>query len=127
MNCSSQKCRNIVYQETICNLNPGCDRVYCCKNCLYEHQIDSHKQELAKKSIPDIDKRKLKNNSIFMKQGFITRDFIDDPKFEKQNFEFVKMGSNYFNLGSGAFGDVYLAKNKIDGNFYAIKKVTTIL
>jgi serine/threonine protein kinase len=39
------------------------------------------------------------------------------------NFEKVKKGSQNVMLGRGAFGEVYLAKNKLDGKYFAIKKI----
>jgi len=57
--------------------------------------------------------------SIFLKFGEFAKDIIDDPYYSFKNFEFVQDRKK--SLGSGAFGDVYLAKNKIDNKFFAIK------
>jgi len=124
MNCEGTKCKNKIYMESICNLN--CNKKFCCKNCLFEHQIECHKSELSKKSSSDLNKKQTKTTipqSIYIKPGQLIREFKTDPKFDKANFEFVKMGMGLFNIGSGAFGDVFLAKNIVDSKYYAIKKV----
>src|SRR3569833_1425735 len=43
--------------------------------------------------------------------------------FNLYNFEKVKRGSQYYILGAGAFGEVFLARSNIDKKLYAINKV----
>jgi hypothetical protein len=35
----------------------------------------------------------------------------------------LKLGDEFHVIGSGAFGDVFLSRNKLDGKYYAIKQV----
>ena len=121
--------------ETSCS-SGNCNMKFCCKNCLFEHQIELHKNGIRKKTSPEkqnniyneINKNKSnKNKSIYIKQGVYSKDPLfsskNDPKFDKNNFEFIKLETRNLSLGTGAFGEVFLAKNKIDGNFYAIKQM----
>ncbi len=123
--CEDTKCKNKIFVATKCNLD--CNKKFCCKNCLFNHQLEYHKSELVKKTSPlrfDNKPSRSKNiHSVFLKPGVYAREFTNNSKFEQKNFEYVKMGLVNFNLGSGAFGDVFLAKNKRDQNYYAIKKV----
>ena len=43
--------------------------------------------------------------------------------FDFKNFEFMKIGKKPNVIGTGAFGEVFLAKNKLNGQFFAIKQV----
>ena len=58
-----------------------------------------------------------------MKNGKFLKEIPNDPLYNFSNFEYVMRGNNKHILGSGAFGDVYLAKNKCDGKLYAIKQM----
>jgi serine/threonine protein kinase len=60
-----------------------------------------------------------------MKIGQYSKEIKEDPFYEYNNFELVtnKSTHNLENLGSGAFGDVYLAKHKKDSKMYAIKQM----
>ena len=46
---------------------------------------------------------------------------IENELYNYNNYEYVFKGKHKHVLGSGAFGQVYLAKNKVNGQFYAIK------
>jgi len=98
-----------------------CDARLCSNNCMIEHSYESH-------SINELDNNKSSNpkrrstvKSPFIKFGDYLKDIIDNPLYDFKNYEYVKSGKKNQILGAGAFGDVYLAKNKIDGKFYAIK------
>lgn len=55
--------------------------------------------------------------------GKFLNEYNDNPKYHFSNFEFLKLGTNYHIIGRGAFGDVFLAKNKLDCRIYAIKQM----
>jgi serine/threonine protein kinase len=59
--------------------------------------------------------------SPFIKLGQYLNGRQTDPYFNFNNFEWVKVGNSYQNIGSGAFGDVYLTKHIKDGKLFAIK------
>jgi hypothetical protein len=61
--------------------------------------------------------------SHFIRVGEFLKEFKNDPLYEFKNFEFLKLGSEYHVIGSGAFGDVFLTRNKKNGKYYAIKQV----
>jgi aurora kinase len=58
-----------------------------------------------------------------MKFGEFVKQIKEDPLYDFKNFEFVKTGMINQIIGSGAFGDVLLARNKIDHKLYAIKQM----
>jgi serine/threonine protein kinase len=58
-----------------------------------------------------------------MKFGEYVRQIKEDPLYDFKNFEFIKTGNSNQIIGSGAFGDVLLARNKVDRKFYAIKQM----
>lgn len=61
--------------------------------------------------------------SPFMKFGEYLKEIQNESTYDFKNFEFVKVGKKPQVLGCGAFGDVYLAKNKVDNKNYAIKQM----
>jgi len=89
-----------------------------------EHTFEDHSNpNIAPSSKSNNISRNLIRNSIkksiFMKFGEYSKDIKDDPYFNFKNFEFNKDSKK--SLGSGAFGDVFLAKNKTDNKYFAIK------
>jgi hypothetical protein len=64
-------------------------------------------------------KYKLKEKNKYL------NDFKLKEIYEKENFEFMKLGNAFNIIGKGAYSEVLLAKNLIDQKFYAIKKVKT--
>ena len=61
-----------------------------------------------------------------MKSGEYLREIQNDPLYDFENFEFLKSNNKNQIIGSGAFGDVLLARNKINNNLYAIKQMTKL-
>ena len=123
MNCDNPKCRN----PTICLVNCNkCGGKLCSNNCMIEHFFEIHqkleKNNQEKKLLPFL-KRELstKEKSLFIKKGDFLYDVKIDPLFDFENLEFIKIGKKKQVLGTGAFGAVYLAKNKVNGNYYAVK------
>lgn len=99
-----------------------CDNKFCSNNCMIDHTFESHQQPNDNKEKISY-RRRSTMKSPFMKFGDFLRDFKDDPLYDFKNFDFVKVGKKQQVLGCGAFGDVYLAKNKVDNKYYAIKQM----
>jgi serine/threonine protein kinase len=105
MNCSNTKCKKQINNYYTCN---KCGKSFCTNNCLTDHTNEFHKQVQRTSGV----------KSIFMKFGDFAKDIHDDPYYKYENFEVVK---NKAPLGSGAFGDVFLATHKKDNKQYALK------
>jgi len=67
------------------------------------------------KSIKNILKKKEKN--VFL------LEFENSKMYNFENFEYIKLGEEFNMIGKGAYSEVFLARNKINGKYYAIKKV----
>ena len=71
----------------------------------------------------------IKNNQSIVinkieKEGKIIPNYIEDPFYNLQNFEFLKDSKdNLITIGQGSFGKVFLVKHKQSNNKYAIKVV----
>jgi hypothetical protein len=92
-----------------------CDNKFCSESCKITHSLDVHR--------PSTVKRRSTFKSPFMKFGEHVKQINEDPLYDFKNFEFVKTGMINQIIGSGAFGDVLLARNKIDHKLYAIKQM----
>lgn len=74
--------------------------------------------------IKEIDKANLPNKCLrspFIKNGKFLQKVLSNQLYNYNNFEYILKGNQRHVLGSGAFGDVYLAKNKLNSQLYAIK------
>jgi len=126
MSCENNQCNKSIYIASYCQYN--CSSKFCSKNCLLEHQLSEHDNHfINRKSIENFSARESTLKSLYYKPGVYLKEYKNDPKYDYANFEYVKMGNNKYHLGSGAFGEAYLIKNKIDGNFYAVKQVYKII
>jgi len=109
-------------EGTLCN---KCEDNICHNSCLTnnsDNSIEENKLISRRKS----RQRNSSIRSIFMKMGKLLKDPIYDSTFDMENFEPIRSSINKrkFNIiGTGAFGDVYTARNKIDGKIYAIKRM----
>jgi len=62
-----------------------------------------------------------------MKFGEYLKELSYNTLYEYKNFEYLKQNEKQYKiLGQGAFGDVYLSKNKLDSKLYAIKKMDKV-
>lgn len=60
---------------------------------------------------------KIKEKNVFL------LEFENEKIYNFENFEFAKLGDELNMIGKGAYSEVFLAKNKINEKYYAIKKV----
>jgi serine/threonine protein kinase len=124
--CNILKCSNfkkIKVTEPLINIYNCrcCNKSFCSDKCLVEHLIIIETEKRTKDCLISIHNHSIR--SIFMKPGIILKEKERSAYFDFANFEKVKVGNKYKILGSGAFGEVYLARNSIDSKFYAIKHI----
>lgn len=113
---SSNDCTKESNSDNHKNSCKCCLKILCDTNSLVSHIIQEHPKEVK-------NLRTENSKSEFLHGGVMLNDIKADPFFAFENFEFVKTGKYNKVLGAGAFGQVLLAKHKVDGNFYAIKKL----
>ena len=75
-----------------------------------------------------LKRRNSVRKSLFISEGEIITPNIasfasPQAYYNLANFELIKQNNKPLSIGSGAFGDVFLAKSKRDGKFFAIKHV----
>jgi serine/threonine protein kinase len=115
MNCPNNCGEKLTFEhnKNSCKI---CTKKFCGDACLVSHIKKNHPDKISKPP-------KQPQASEFIKQGVMLTDIKVDPYFAFSNFEKVKINNKERILGSGAFGDVYLAKHKKDGILYAIKQL----
>ena len=137
MNCNNKKCKREIRNYYTCK---KCGLSFCTNSCMTQHIFEEHSAPSINKGsllkshnqnqnqIQSNQSMKNKNyqnlnfllkKSPFIKEGEFLREINDDQYFDYKNFEYINDRKK--SLGSGAFGDVFLAKNKIDGKLFAIK------
>jgi serine/threonine protein kinase len=121
--CELKGCKSLNYnhissqnfnQLLICKC---CKGTFCSEECVIEHTIQIEKEKTLQGD---------SSLSLFIKPGRIVSELnlISNKYFNFENFEKVKLNNNKPKiLGTGAFGEVYLIKNKIDGKFFAMKQM----
>lgn len=117
MNCPNN-CGEKLKNDSCMNSCKCCCKWFCNTNCLLAHIEAEHNDNINK-----TEHHKDVANSEFLKRGVMLNEITIDPHYDFTNFEFVKSGNKNRVLGSGAFGEVFLAKHIIDENLYAIKKL----
>jgi serine/threonine protein kinase len=129
MNCSLPKCQKELKPKKAGNtIDTNIFKCQCCKipfcsnSCIIEHLIFKDK-ELCNPVLIQQAKTQNPQESQFLKKGTLLNEVIEDPYFNYSNFEKVKVANKTHILGSGAFGQVFLAKSKIDGKLFAIKQM----
>jgi serine/threonine protein kinase len=116
--CQNGKCNRRITTESFCK---ECGYAFCPNTCMVEHVFEKHKGQVDQ--CISIKIRNSVVSSPFLKRGEILKDVKCDPYFDYQNLVKVKISGKSNILGSGAFGDVFLAKHKIDDKFYAVKQM----
>ena len=89
---------------------------------MIEHTFETHQPSSDNKEKINF-KRRSTMKSPFIKFGDFLRDFKNESLYDFKNFEIIKVGKKPQVLGCGAFGDVYLSRNKVDNKYYAIKQM----
>ena len=129
------KCSKIIRSIKYCNF---CKDEFCSDSCL-EHHINSF--HLSEKNIKKPKSNRIRNNNnIYNNNGFVKiSDYFSSPYLTKgtmlltkpvfdktyslNNFEPVIENGKQKVIGSGSYGKVFLAINKIDKKYYAIKRM----
>ena len=117
--CSNFKCKKLIRSIYACT---KCTWKFCTNSCLTDHTLETHSSNYF------TDKeysRKSNVKSHFLKVGQYLKEIPDDIYYDFSNFTPVKSaeGKNSKIIGTGAIGNVYLAKNKIDKKLFAIKQI----
>ena len=128
MKCS--RCRNFIKSLYQCNI---CKQKLCSEDCLISHYtlyhqsnisspVDSHSLNYT------INENENNNNNInnqlsnLIVNGIYNNNEIKyDMKYSLDNFILINTKGEPKLIGNGSFGKVYLAKNKNDNEYYAIK------
>lgn len=134
MNTSCTSCVKQLDKNQIHYCKEHCGKVFCW-GCLNDHAlnylINENKSNVQNQCNDFFNKNKKFENinkyeetpdiHPLMSKGEFG-DALDDKDFYSfDNFEFSKIANKNQSLGAGAFGDVYLAKHKIEDKKYAIK------
>ena len=120
--CDLQTCRKRIYVPYQCS---KCDKKFCDNECMLDHTFDNHQQNNRTQAKRMMNfKRRSVMKSPFLKYGQFLNEIVEDPLFNYKNFEYVKSANKPKVLGCGAFGDVYLAKNRLNNKLYAIKQMS---
>ena len=134
-----QRCFKIIRSKKYC---PSCNKLFCSDFCLKHHINISHLNEkYAKQShdnninnnniysnnssiVSDANNNSFTNNTLspFITKGNMTLGkVLYDDTYSLKNFKPVLENGRDKVIGSGAYGKVFLAINKYDKKYYAIK------
>lgn len=120
--CPSCEKKPVLKQIYSCNF---CSKYFCSMNCLMKH-ISLHSK--AGVSIANtLKKRQSKDAAMqfsFMKQGVFIENYVYDKDYDIKNFSKVYDGFIPVELGSGAFGHVYLVAHNFTEKKYALKVIS---
>lgn len=128
MNCNNSKCKKEIRNYFTCN---KCGKSFCTNTCLTNHIYDFHinadnesnetrHNTNTNTKLDFLSKRRSSSfKSYFIKHGEFLDKRIESPYHDFNNFEIVNL--NKKPIGAGAFGDIFLARNKEDGKIFAVK------
>ena len=120
--CENKKCKKYINTIYTCN---KCGIKYCSNSCMIDHYFEKHQNNVLDGSANfsiKLNKRSSVHSS-FLKKGEFLKEVKLNPHYDYKNLNKVKLGNKLHVLGSGAFGDVYLTKHKVDDKFYAVKQM----
>jgi len=101
-----------------------CSKYFCSMNCLMKHISLHSKTDVSIANT--LKKRQSKDTTMqfsFMKQGIFIDNCVYDKDYDIKNFSKVYDGFIPVELGSGAFGHVYLVVNNFTKKKYALKVI----
>ena len=105
-----------------------CDYIFCSDSCYQAHSIAYHRIHKHNKKIitnniqiQNIQQKKFIPDSKYLVKGYILPKIVYDNTYELNNFVPVMDKNNPRIIGSGSYGQVFLAFNTIDKKLYAIK------
>ncbi len=126
-------CKRKYNKEYDCQL---CDNKFCSNICILSHFSIFHSENSSKTndtSVKNIFNEKLlekklsslQNNNIlspYITKGIYNEgEVIFDEKYTLKNFFKLTSKGKDIILGAGTFGQIFLAQNRIDNKYYAIK------
>lgn len=118
--CDKCKSNSIIQKCILCQIN------ICSDDCLKDHLKESHQNENKVDSIMEnLNKKRISSiNSPFLILGEYIKELnYHNSLYDFMNFEIMFIGKRPNVIGCGAFGEVFLAKNKLTQQFFAIKQV----
>ena len=125
MNCSS--CQNYINTPIKCNL---CKEKFCSEKCIFSHNQIYHQPGVDQSQDLSVNNNSFLNyareapnsESPFLVKGVMNYSYIlYEPIFAPENFTLFISNGVPKTIGSGSFGNVYLAINNINKKMYAIK------
>ena len=125
MNCST--CQNYINTPIECNL---CKEQFCSEKCIFSHNQLYHQPSVDQSQDLSVNNNSFLNyaretpnsESPFLVKGIMNYSYIIyEPIFAPENFTLLLSNGVPKSIGSGSFGNVYLAINNINKKLYAIK------
>ena len=126
-----QFCTRKYNKEYNCQL---CDKKFCSNICVLSHFSFDHSEKnsnnngsIVKNLLNEKLQEKLLNNNTQIISQYITKGNYNegeikyDQKYQLKNFYKLTSKGKDIILGAGTFGQIFLAQNRIDNKYYAIK------
>ena len=110
-------CSKEIKNQKLCD---NCDNIFCSESCYQAHSITYHRIH-KQNNIQNIQQKKILPNSKYLVNGYIIPKIKYDNIYELQNFVPIMDKNNPKIIGSGSYGQVFLALNTINKKLYAIK------
>ena len=111
-----------------------CDKKFCSNICVLSHFSFDHSENTSKNNNSIVKnllneklQEKLLNNNNQIISQYITKGNYNegeikyDQKYQLKNFYKLTSKGKDIILGAGTFGQIFLAQNRIDNKYYAIK------
>ena len=111
-----------------------CDKKFCSNICILSHFSFDHSENTSKNNNSIVKnllneklQEKLLNNNNQIISQYITKGNYNegeikyDQKYQLKNFYKLTSKGKDIILGAGTFGQIFLAQNRIDNKYYAIK------
>ena len=116
-------CNNNIKHLFFCS---ECRAILCNTNCLLSHLTSNHNNQTTISSMKTSivkNKKSLTKSLSYIPGTVINMKPYRFSQDEFNKFEIVNKNNTPRLLGSGAYGDVYLTKNKDNQEYYALKKL----